>query len=139
MSVGYQIVVDCIDPHRLAAFWAAAMDLEIEDHDGQIRGLIAAGALSGDDYVERHGRLVWRTAAACAGDEGRARLLFQAVDDPTEGKNRVHLDLRFGDEEREAQVARLEQLGASWLWDGQQGALRWVTMADPEGNEFCVT
>jgi hypothetical protein len=24
------------------------------------------------------------------------------------------------------------------LWDGQQGPNRWVTMADPEGNEFCV-
>ena len=29
-------------------------------------------------------------------------------------------------------------LGATRLWDGQQGPQRWVTMADPEGNEFCV-
>ncbi len=54
-------------------------------------------------------------------------------------KNRVHLDLHVGDERREAEVERLIALGASRLWDGQQGPNRWVTMADPEGNEFCVT
>jgi hypothetical protein len=53
-------------------------------------------------------------------------------------KNRVHLDLHIGDERREAEVERLIGLGASRLWDGQQGPNRWVTMADPEGNEFCV-
>lgn len=29
-------------------------------------------------------------------------------------------------------------LGATRLWDGQQGPHSWVTLADPEGNEFCV-
>ncbi len=29
-------------------------------------------------------------------------------------------------------------LGARELWRGAQGPHRWVTMADPEGNEFCV-
>ncbi|HEX6257304.1 MAG TPA: VOC family protein [Euzebyales bacterium] len=140
MSVGYQIVVDCHDPHRLAAFWAAAMDLEVEDHDAQVRHVLDQGHLPADSdaYVEHEGRLRWRAFAACSGDGGRTRLLFQVVDDPTEGKNRVHLDLRAGDDRRDAEVARLEQLGATRLWEGQQGPLRWVTMADPEGNEFCV-
>ena len=53
-------------------------------------------------------------------------------------KNRVHLDLHVGEDRREAEVERLTGLGASRLWDGQQGPHRWVTMADPEGNEFCV-
>ena len=55
-------------------------------------------------------------------------------------KDRIHLDLHFleGDEARDATVARLIELGATKLWDGQQGPQRWVTMADPEGNEFCV-
>ena len=55
-------------------------------------------------------------------------------------KDRIHLDLHHldGDDAREAEVARLIELGATRLWDGQQGPQRWVTMADPEGNEFCV-
>ncbi|HMG65023.1 MAG TPA: VOC family protein [Streptosporangiaceae bacterium] len=35
-------------------------------------------------------------------------------------------------------MARLAARGATELHRGQQGPLRWVTMADPEGNEFCV-
>jgi hypothetical protein len=42
-------------------------------------------------------------------------------------KNRIHWDVR-GD------VAELEAAGARVLWEMK----RWVTMADPEGNEFCV-
>jgi hypothetical protein len=43
MPPSYQIAIDCQDPHALARFWAAAMDLEVEDHDAQIGELIAAG------------------------------------------------------------------------------------------------
>jgi Glyoxalase-like domain len=35
-------------------------------------------------------------------------------------------------------VSRLEHLGATVLYEGAQGPHRWTTMADPEGNEFCV-
>lgn len=51
------------------------------------------------------------------------------------GKNRVHFDLRPDDQD--AEVRRLEQLGASKI-DIGQGDAPWVVMADPEGNEFCV-
>ena len=56
-------------------------------------------------------------------------------------KNRVHLDLqrRLEADAREAEVDRLIGLGAKRLWDGEQGPHHWVTMADPEGNEFCVS
>ena len=54
-------------------------------------------------------------------------------------KNRVHLDLRSGPEGAEAVVARLAAAGATELYRGRQGPLQWVTMADPEGNEFCVS
>ena len=37
-----------------------------------------------------------------------------------------------------AEVARLTAMGARELWRGAQGPSSWVTMADPEGNEFCV-
>jgi hypothetical protein len=65
---------------------------------------------------------------------------FIAVPDPTAGKNRVHVDLAVGaDGDRAAEVERLISLGATKLWDGQEGDETWVTLADPEGNEFCVS
>jgi hypothetical protein len=36
-------------------------------------------------------------------------------------------------------VARLTARGATVLHHGQQGPYRWVTIADPEGNELCIT
>lgn len=138
MAVPFQIVIDSTDPHRLVRFWAAAMDLEVEDPDAMIRELTARGHVTDDDYIEIDGRLAWRAGAACRSDDGRTRVLCQLVADPTPGKNRVHVDLHVGADRRDAEVARLAGLGATRLWDGHQGPLAWVTMADPEGNEFCV-
>ena len=52
------------------------------------------------------------------------------------GKNRVHFDLRPDDQQ--AEVRRLEPLGATRI-DIGQADVTWVVMADPEGNEFCVS
>jgi hypothetical protein len=49
----------------------------------------------------------------------------------------MHLDWDVADKEFEA--ARLEQLGARRLHEGAlPGVCEWITMQDPEGNEFCV-
>jgi predicted enzyme related to lactoylglutathione lyase len=60
------------------------------------------------------------------------------VAEPKAGKNRMHLDIVVDDIEPE--IARLQALGAQRLDDGVQsfGDTRWVRMADPEHNEFCV-
>lgn len=50
----------------------------------------------------------------------------------------MHLDIETPDVDREA--TRLESLGARRLESGirSEHGTNWVTMADPEGNEFCV-
>jgi hypothetical protein len=58
------------------------------------------------------------------------------VPDLKVGKNRLHLDLRPGDQA--AEVARLESLGARPVDVGQGTDVSWVVMADLDGNEFCV-
>ena len=63
-------------------------------------------------------------------------LLFLKVPDRKEVKNRLHLDLR--PRGRDAEVARLEGLGARRVSVGQGPEVAWVVMADPDGNEFCV-
>jgi hypothetical protein len=54
-------------------------------------------------------------------------------------KNRLHLDLSPDPDDREAEIERILALGARRVNIGQTGAESWTVLADPEGNEFCVT
>jgi Glyoxalase-like domain len=66
-------------------------------------------------------------------------LLFITVPDDKQLKNRVHLDLRPVDRTREQEVERVVALGASQLADHRRpDGSGWITLADPEGNEFCI-
>ena len=105
------VIVDCEDVERMSAFWSAALGYE---H-------VWTGP--------RGGRVL------AARDGSKRRLAMFPVADAKAGKNRVHFDLRPDDQE--AEVRRLEQLGASRVDIGQRD-VSWVVMADPEGNEFCV-
>jgi predicted enzyme related to lactoylglutathione lyase len=58
---------------------------------------------------------------------------------PKTGKNRLHFDLAPPvDGDQHAEVDRLVSLGATRI-DIGQGEVGWVVMADPDGNEFCVS
>ncbi|MGD9996577.1 MAG: VOC family protein [Ilumatobacteraceae bacterium] len=138
MSRSIQVAIDCHDPHALNRFWAALMEYEVEDHHDLIEQLMADGLLTDSETVTIDGRRAFATAAACRDTSGRGRLLFQRVPEEKTVKNRVHLDVHAGDD-RDAVVARCIEMGATKLWDGRQGPETWVTLADPEGNEFCVS
>jgi predicted enzyme related to lactoylglutathione lyase len=105
------LVLDATDPESLADFWTKALDLQ---------RVGAAG-----NYVQLE-------------SEGLPKLLLQRVSDQKVAKNRMHIDIQV--HEVEAEVARLEALGAKRLEDQDrcEHGCRWVVMADPEGNEFCV-
>ena len=140
MAFDFQVTIDSAAPHELADWWAAALGWQVEPQDEAfIRRMVAAGAAAESDTTEHRGALVWRVGAAITSpDAGRPRVLFQLVPEEKTVKNRLHLDVRVGAERQEAEVARLRGRGASELWRGAQGPNSWVTMADPEGNEFCV-
>ena len=143
MPIDFQVAVDATAPHDLADWWADALGWEVEPSDESfVRKMISQGYASEDETLVHHGALVWATGAAIVHpggkDSGRSRVLFQLVPEAKTIKNRVHLDLRPGPEGMEAVVARLAARGATELHRGQQGPHQWVTMADPEGNEFCV-
>jgi hypothetical protein len=64
--------------------------------------------------------------------------VFVTVPEGKTVKNRLHIDLAPGpDDDHEAEVERLVGLGATRA-DAGQTDVRWVVLADPEGNEFCV-
>jgi hypothetical protein len=141
MAFDFQVTIDSSDPHELADWWAEVLGWQVEEQDEAfIRRMVESGAASEADTTVHRGALVWKVGAGLRSpDPGRPRVLFQAVPEAKTVKNRVHLDVRVGAERREAEVARLLALGASELWRGAQGPFEWVTLADPEGNEFCVT
>ena len=112
MTLGLEMItVDCTDPATLAQWWAEV-----------VGGSVVP--LPGGDFV-----LVVR--------ENWPALGFQRVEMPTPGKNRVHLDLTASD--LDAEVHRLVGLGATeTARHDLGGGFRWVVMADPDGNAFCV-
>jgi hypothetical protein len=102
--------------------------------------MVDAGHAAESDTMRHNGELVWTVGAAIRHPTGAApRVLFQLVPEPKTVKNRVHLDVRVGADGRDAEVARLTARGATVLHHGRQGPYTWVTMADPEGNELCLT
>lgn len=117
MALRWQcICVDSHDPSRIATFWEAAL--------GWRR------------TFEAPDEVVLEPPAGSPGDGVSPDLLFLLVPEDKVVKNRLHIDLR-PDDDRDAEVARLEALGATRV-DIGQGEQTWVVMADPDGNEFCV-
>lgn len=71
--------------------------------------------------------------------DGAQRLLFIEVPEPKQVKNRLHLDLVPRANDRDEELARLLELGASTVSDLREpDGSGWVVLADPEGNEFCI-
>lgn len=143
MAYDVQIVIDSARPHELADWWAETLGWPVEPSDeGFIRTMVAEGYATEDDTTTHNGVLVWKEGQAInhpgGRESGRPRILFQLVPEAKTVKNRVHLDLRTGDDPAESVVERLVARGATVLHRGQQGPHRWVTLTDPEGNELCV-
>ncbi|MBT2448698.1 VOC family protein [Streptomyces sp. ISL-43] len=143
MPYTFQVSVDSAAPHDLADWWADALGWEVEPSDEEfIRSMVAAGHASEEDTTTHRGVLVWRTGQAIRHPDGleRApRVLFQLIEEPKTVKNRVHLDVRTGEDDPKALVERLIAKGATYLHDGRQGPHTWTTLTDPEGNELCVS
>ncbi|MGW0173039.1 VOC family protein [Rhodococcus sp. NPDC003322] len=141
MSYDFQVTVDSQRPHELAKWWAQTLGWRVEPSDEDfIRGVVAAGQASEDDTEIFEGVLVWKAGAGISDPEHpeHPRVLFQWVPEGKTVKNRMHLDLRVGDD-RQAVADALVERGATVLHHAEQGPFRWITMTDPQGNEFCLT
>lgn len=106
------VTFDSLDPGPLAMWWAAQLGGSIvEENDGWF-------------YI-------------VAVPDSATNFAFQKVPDPTAGKNRIHLDL--GSPDLDAEVARLVEAGATEHHRENMDGFRWVTLLDPDGNQFCVS
>ena len=112
-AVPIGLVLDSRDPEALAPFWAAALGY----------------------VVSARSRT---TCCCCPTDDDGPKLLLQRVPEDKADKNRMHLDIEVAD--IEAVASQLVALGATRLEADvhEEHDCRWIVMADPEGNEFCV-
>ncbi len=106
--------MEALQPQALAAFW------------GSVTGATPG---TGDDSVY----------LPPAGPDGFA-MFFRAMDGPRPEHQTIHLDLTVPWGSREQEVERIVGLGATRRWDvlDEVPHVRWTTLADPEGNLFCV-
>ena len=112
------ITFDCADADLLVRFWREVTGYDDDPEDPNVPG---------DDEM------------LIVPGNGGPGLLFIPVPEGKTVKNRIHLDVVPLDRTRDEEVERLLGLGASIVGDHRQPDGRgWVTMGDPEGNEFCV-
>ncbi|MBU2664346.1 VOC family protein [Actinoplanes bogorensis] len=110
------VTVDSAEPYEIARFWSEVTGWPLGEGD-----------VPGDDEV------------LVDAPDPVPGLLFIRVPEAKAVKNRVHIDWQPDERTRDEEVDRLIGLGAKLFEDHRTPEGRgWVTMHDPEGNEFCV-
>lgn len=148
MALEVQVVFDAGSPRALGDFWKVAL--------GYVEEPPPPGFATWDEALDAWGLPPDdRDVAYAIVDPAGAgpRVFFNRVPEGKTAKNRVHLDVRWSSaqgvdrEDRAAKLAAVREHAATLVAAGgtvltevddpREGA--WVVMADPEGNEFCVT
>jgi len=113
--------IDCANAYELSEWWK------------QVLGYVD---IADDPNEPGHEECMIQT------DDGSHQVLFIEVPEKKSVvKNRIHFDLRPTDRTQDEEIERLRGIGATEVADhrGKYGpGTGWVTLADPEGNEFCV-
>src|ERR1700761_6364327 len=107
----FGVALDASDAQAAASFWAAVLGRTV-----------AAGATADNALIEAD--------PAIPG----SRIRFHRVPEGKTVKNRMHFDVITTD--FDAEIDRLSGLGATKLNEVNGAVAHWVTLADPEGNEF---
>lgn len=106
------ITFDARDAATLAAFWSAALHRNVDDGASQDFASVAPNGEA----------------------EAGPLLMFVKVPEGKSAKNRIHFDLKTA--EVDGETSRLIALGATELRPLSANDGKWVSFADPEGNEF---
>ena len=106
------LTFDCADASGLAQFWSGVLGLPVDPD-------------ASEDFAR-----IGQAAAA------QPSWMFIKVPEPKKTKNRFHVDLASADWDTDVQ--RVLALGATRIGDYDESGAQWVTLADPEGNEFDI-
>ncbi len=122
----YTIVVDCRDVAAQAAWWRETLGWR-------------AVYESEDEVVIVPAHVTDEFSAAIPWEQTPPGLVFVPVPEGKQLKNRLHIDLApHTSDDRDAEIVRLLDRGATRVDVGQSDGATWDVLADPEGNEFCV-
>ena len=113
-SVLTEVIIDCRDPRRVAQFWRDVLAWPMVEDARGYYWLSVTGEPTAPPL-----------------------LVFVPVPEPKTVKNRLHLDVNPSGMDQDEELERLLELGARQV-DVGQGDVPWVTLSDPEGNEFCL-
>ncbi len=122
----YTLVLDCHDIATQARWWAEVLGYKIvyeDEHEVEIRRSdVSVDVVAPEDWMGSPPGIV-----------------FVPVPEGKTVKNRLHIDLapHLG-QDRDAEIQRLLDLGATPVDVGQDPDVTWTVLADPEGNELCV-
>jgi catechol 2,3-dioxygenase-like lactoylglutathione lyase family enzyme len=111
-----ELVLDCRDPERLAAFWCEVLGYQVIGREDDVIEIGPNGGFGGPQPT----------------------IVLVRSDDPRNGKLRLHIDVNPTDRDQEAELRRLLEAGAVPAEVGQTGEEPWEVLADPEGNVFCL-
>jgi 4a-hydroxytetrahydrobiopterin dehydratase len=108
-----EIGIDALDIAKIRPFWKAVLGYADEaDHTGPEDALI--------DPIGQ-GPSIW----------------FQQMDAPRPQRNRIHFDVSVPHDEAQRRIQATQAAGGTLTYDAEAPAF-WV-LADPEGNEACIT
>lgn len=121
----YSTVVESTDHKKLARWWAEALGWEVIFELDAESVLVPPWAAELSEKVDFH--------------QVPPGMVFVPVGHEKSGKNRLHWDFApHSSEDRDAEIARLVELGATVIDVGQPDDATWTVLTDPDGNEFCV-
>ncbi len=121
----YSNVIETTDTRRLARWWAEALDWQI--------------IYEAEDEVVLIPRWAQELRPKLSFEQVPPGLTFVRVEHEKRSKSRIHMDLApHSSDDRDAEIARLESLGAKRIDVGQGPDVSWTVLADIDGNEFCV-
>jgi catechol 2,3-dioxygenase-like lactoylglutathione lyase family enzyme len=112
-----ELILDCRDPDRLAAFWCEVLGyVELDREEGSIEIGPPGEGFGGPQPT----------------------LILSPTTEPRRGRLPLHIDVNATDRDQDRELERLLAAGAVPADVGQTGAESWHVLADPEGNEFCL-
>ena len=133
MAHAIQITVDATDPRAQGAFWSEVL--------GYVEQPPPPGFDTWEDALDAFGidRSDPNRAFAIVDPDGVGpRVFFLKVPEGKSAKNRMHLDVHTDPDRLHARAAELIELGATLVAEFDEPEGHWVTLLDPEGNEFCL-
>ena len=133
MARQIQITVDAAAPRALGEFWCQVLGYVEEPPPAGFDTWEDALTAFGIDQTDPD-----RAFAIVDPDDIGPRVFFLKVPEGKTAKNRLHLDVQVEQSDLHARAGELVALGATHVAEFDKPEGHWITLLDPEGNEFCL-